>query len=181
MTQNTASSSTTDDPLRSYVIFRRENTEPQEGVASDILAVVDRSSNNFVDASAEAGKSYYYRLASRSSLGMISNYSESVSNQLVTSNERPRRIDSRKTTIVSVFPNPARQSATITYYLASPTYVEIKLHDSIGRRTTDLNTEQSQPGLYSKEIDTRTLASGVYHVVLRTEDGLSSWPLMVQR
>ncbi|MFK7844792.1 MAG: family 10 glycosylhydrolase, partial [Rhodothermales bacterium] len=168
------------DPLRSYVILRQENTPPQENDPDVILAVVDAGVTSYSDTNIDAGKLYYYSIASRSALGIVSNYSESVSTQAATA-IADERVDNRKTTIVSVFPNPSDQSATLTYYLASDTYVEIRLHDAIGRQSTQLSNKRGQPGLYSTQINTQSLARGVYQVVMRTEDGLSSWPLMVNR
>lgn len=173
-------SGTTNDPLRSYVILRRENEPAQAEEPADILAVVDASVTQFQDTDAEESKTYYYSVAARSALGVLSPYSASVSNQAVTS-VADNRHDNRQTTIVSVFPNPANGSATITYYLANPTQVELRLHDSIGRRTSHLASQPGRAGLHRTEIDTRALANGVYHVILRTADGISSWPLAVNR
>ncbi len=174
------SSGSADDPLRSYVILRRPDAAPREGYAEDILASVDAGVTRFVDASTTPGQTYYYSVASRSALGMLSNYSAPVSNTAITS-VTPTRSDQRKTTIVSVFPNPASQSATLTYYLASPTSVEIRLHDAIGRQSKTVANTRRAPGLYKTQINTSDLARGVYQVVLRTEEGLSAWPLMVNR
>ncbi|MEM8486281.1 MAG: family 10 glycosylhydrolase [Bacteroidota bacterium] len=175
-----ASSGSAADPLRSYVILRRPDAAPREGYAEDILALVDAGVSQYIDASAAPGQSYYYSIASRSALGMLSNYAEPVSNTAITS-VTPTRLDQRKTTIVSVFPNPANQSATLTYYLAAPTAVEIRLHDAIGRQTRTVANTRRAPGLYKTQINTSDLARGVYQVVLRTEEGLSAWPLMVNR
>ncbi len=175
-----ASNGSTNDPLRSYVILRRPDAIPREGYATDILASVDGSTTQFIDTSIAPGQSYYYSVASRSALGMLSNYSAPVSNTAITS-ITPTRGETRKTTIVSVFPNPASQSATLTYYLAAPTSVEIRLHDAIGRQTKTVTNTRRQPGLYKTQINTGDLARGVYQVVLRTEEGLSAWPLMVNR
>ena len=176
----TAASASSDDPLRSYVILRRENAPPEENEASDILAVVDAGTTSYTDLTADPSTLYYYSVASRSALGVVSDYSESISSQAATAIADNSR-DIRKTTIVSVFPNPATRSATLTYYISSPTFVEIRLHDTIGRQSTQLINSHGQPGLYQREINTSTLATGVYHVVLRTEEGLSSWPFVVKR
>ena len=168
------------DPLRSYVVLRRKNAAPQENEANDILAVVDSEANFFVDANPDPNEVYYYRLASRSALGMISNYSEAVSTQQATSIARTRS-DNRSTTIVSIFPNPAGETATMTYYLAEPAEIEISLYDALGRKTGRLMNRFRVAGLHTTQIHTSSLARGVYQVVLKSEGKLSAWPLMINR
>ena len=175
-----ASAGTTDDPLRSYVVFRRSGMPPSTTDPGDLLAVIDGSTTSFVDESVDAGSTYFYRIAARSALGVLSPLSEPVATDVATTTGRPGPSVPR-TTIVSLFPNPATQNARLVYHIAASGQAELLMYDTVGRRTSRLFTGFIQPGTHALDIDTRHLANGVYQVVLRTPSTTDSWPLMINR
>lgn len=175
-----ASAGAAADPLRSYVIMRRQGTPPIANEAADLLAVVDGDQLTFTDSTVAAGQTYYYSVAARSALGVVSALSDPVSSQVITSVASAGQ-DNRASAIVSVFPNPASQNAQIVYYLDAPTNVEIILYDTIGRRANRLHAGQTVAGTHRLDISTGQLANGVYQVVLRAGTTTSTWPLMINR
>jgi type 1 fimbria pilin len=60
------------------------------------------------------------------------------------------------------YPNPFNPSTTITYRIASPSFVSLEVLDVIGNTVARLVDEQKVPGEYSLNFDARGLASGVY-------------------
>ena len=174
-----ASAGATDDPLRSYVVFRRTGMPPSSENPSDLLAVVDGAVDTYTDETAEAGTTYFYRVAARSTLGLLSPPSEPVASEVVTA--VAEELPSLKTTIVSLFPNPASQMAHLSYHVAASSEIELILYDTVGRQASQLYTGFVAAGTHVTDIDTRRLANGVYQVVLRTRDEVSSWPMMINR
>jgi enediyne biosynthesis protein E4 len=62
----------------------------------------------------------------------------------------------------SNFPNPFNPSTTIGYQLSSPSHVELKIFDILGREVRTLvNTEQTS-GRYTLNFDGSQLSSGIY-------------------
>jgi hypothetical protein len=175
-----AAAGSSDDPLRSYVVFRRAGMPPSPGHSADLLAVVDVSATSFVDETAGAGSTYFYRVAARSALGILSPLSEPVATDVTTSS-RPPTMAPTKTTIVSLFPNPAAQNARLVYHIAAAGQAELLMYDTVGRRASRLYAGFVQSGTHALDIDTRYLANGVYQVVLRMADATDSWPLMINR
>lgn len=175
-----ASAGAAADPLRSYVILRRQDAPPVANEAADLLVVVDGTQLTFTDSTVTPGQTYYYSVAARSALGVVSSPSDPVSSQVITAIVSEGQ-DNRATTIVSVFPNPASQNAQVVYYLDAPANVEIILYDTIGRRANRLHTGQSVAGTHRLDVSTGHLANGVYQVVLRAGTATSTWPLMINR
>jgi hypothetical protein len=175
-----ASAGSSLDPLRSYVILRRQDAPPDAERAADLLAVVDATQTGFTDSTTSAGAVYFYRVAARSALGMISPPSEPASSGMPTAIAEADR-KSRATTIVSVFPNPSSQNARIVYFLETSSNIELILYDTIGRRASRILSGPAQAGTHNTEIATDRLANGVYQVVLRAADAVSTWPMMINR
>ena len=72
---------------------------------------------------------------------------------------------------LSVFPNPSRTQATLSFYLSEPVAVDLIMTDLNGKvsRVVDPNTPM-QKGLHSLELNIQDLASGIYYVHLMTEN-----------
>ena len=166
------------DPVRSYLIFRRAGMPPATDDAKDLLTVVDAGTTTYTDARND-DKIYFYRIAARSALGMLSPATEPASGGVATSVIQP--VAQLRTTIVSLFPNPVRQNARLVYHIAHAKHMELILYDTVGRQARQLYAGVVSAGTHTTSIDTRHLTSGVYQVVLRTADTVSSWPMMINR
>lgn len=72
-----------------------------------------------------------------------------------------------------VYPNPVSKSATITFSLAGPANVTIKMYNNLGREIALLTDGQRAAGAHSVEWNAQSLPSGVYFCHMAA-DGFSS-------
>lgn len=72
----------------------------------------------------------------------------------------------------STYPNPFRNTTTITYSLTRATDITLHVYDLLGRRVSVLSEGIKQPGEHRETWNASTLPAGVYLVQLSTEDGL---------
>jgi len=80
---------------------------------------------------------------------------------------------------VSLYPNPAKESATLEFKLNKSTKVVVNVLDAVGRVvTTVANTEMAQ-GVQQLAIPTSNLAGGMYNVSVQTEEGTVTKTLSV--
>jgi D-alanyl-D-alanine carboxypeptidase len=87
--------------------------------------------------------------------------------QLVTA--VPDEIAGSREAIVC-YPNPAQGKGSIKYSLRKAQPVEITLQNSLGQNVQTLLSEPQQAGEHSLDVDTKTLASGMYFCTLQTAD-----------
>ena len=59
-------------------------------------------------------------------------------------------------------PNPFNPSTTISYYLAAPGFVSLKVYDLLGREVAVLVGETKDPGAYKATFDATGFATGIY-------------------
>ncbi len=67
------------------------------------------------------------------------------------------------------YPNPFNPTTVISYHLASPANVSLKVYDSLGREVDTLINKFQQPGFYDAQfsIQNSQLPSGIYFYTLR--------------
>jgi len=70
----------------------------------------------------------------------------------------------------SVYPNPARHSASLPFLVSEPAYVDIRLYDLLGKETKVLSQGQMQPGSFEAQFDSSDLPSGQYIIRARIGD-----------
>jgi hypothetical protein len=80
---------------------------------------------------------------------------------------------------VSLFPNPATESATLTFTLATSSKVVVSVLDALGRTVSVISDATLQQGAQRFTVPTSALAAGVYNITIRTEEGLSTHRLSV--
>lgn len=76
-------------------------------------------------------------------------------------------------------PNPADTRTHASFMLDRATQVELSLVDLSGRPVRTLATGAMAAGRHEVEVDTRSLATGVYNCILRTAEGMASQRLVV--
>jgi hypothetical protein len=84
-------------------------------------------------------------------------------------------------TLLSAYPNPFNAATTIQYRLSTTSYVELKLHDVLGRQIQTLTNELQLPGEHHIHFDGEGLASGVYFARLKTEEEDYTIKLMLEK
>jgi len=80
---------------------------------------------------------------------------------------------------VSVYPNPARESATLEFTLNNNSKVVVSVVDALGRTVSVISDATLQQGAHRMNIPTSSLAAGVYNIAIRTEEGVTTQRLAV--
>lgn len=71
---------------------------------------------------------------------------------------------------LSVFPNPANESATITYHIDQKQDVELSLYDILGNKVKTLVNQTQDDGDYAYKINKQSLAKGMYFIRLNIDN-----------
>lgn len=80
---------------------------------------------------------------------------------------------------ISVFPNPAKESATLQFSLSNRSNVQISVSDITGRVVGNVINTQLNFGQQQVQIPTANLPEGVYNITIQTEGGVSTHRLTV--
>lgn len=72
--------------------------------------------------------------------------------------------------LLSVYPNPYRESVTLHYALAQAQHVQIVLYDATGKLVKTLYNDRQTAGNYDLRFSAADLASGMYFLHLNTEN-----------
>ncbi|MFI5251354.1 MAG: SdrD B-like domain-containing protein [Bacteroidota bacterium] len=79
------------------------------------------------------------------------------------------------------YPNPFNPSTIITYNLAQPTFVRLRIFNVLGQEVSTLVNDWQLASTYSVTLDASKLASGVYYYSLETKEFTSSKKMMLIR
>jgi hypothetical protein len=71
---------------------------------------------------------------------------------------------------VKAYPNPAKSLSVVRYSLPAEGKVLLQLYDISGRLLKTLVDENKNPGIYKITLNTKTLASGVYFLSLKSKE-----------
>ncbi|MEM6286244.1 MAG: serine hydrolase domain-containing protein [Bacteroidota bacterium] len=82
---------------------------------------------------------------------------------------------------LDVWPNPLRLGATVRYTLPEAAHVEAVLLDALGRQVAVLDAGPRGGGVHRLRLDVAELASGTYHVAVRTGDQREAQTVTVRR
>ncbi len=83
------------------------------------------------------------------------------------------------TSNISLYPNPAKDNATLSITLAAATNVRVDVIDAIGRTVATVANENMTAGTQKVNISTNGLASGIYNVKIVTDAGTTTQRLSV--
>ncbi|MFN8359065.1 MAG: hypothetical protein U0264_04035 [Candidatus Kapaibacterium sp.] len=82
---------------------------------------------------------------------------------------------------LSIQPNPAYTTVTLTFALPHTERVTISLRDALGREVQRISEGELQAGGYQTHIDCSTLAVGAYYCVMTRLSGVQSQMLIINR
>jgi Secretion system C-terminal sorting domain len=68
------------------------------------------------------------------------------------------------TELMPAYPNPFNPSINITYNVAQPGVVDLKIYDTLGRLVATLVNESRSPGVYSTVWNNNSISSGMYFI-----------------
>jgi hypothetical protein len=74
------------------------------------------------------------------------------------------------------YPNPFNPSTTISFQIAKPSYVTLKIYDGLGKEVSTLVDEYKQAGIYNLQFTSHNseFAAGVYFYRLRAGEFIST-------
>lgn len=81
----------------------------------------------------------------------------------------------------SIFPNPAKDNATLSFNLLAQTEVKVTVVDGLGRVVAVVTDGALNSGNHQLTINTANLASGVYNVMISTDAGTATQRLSVTK
>jgi len=74
------------------------------------------------------------------------------------------------------YPNPFNPTTIISYQVSSPSFITLKIFDSLGNEVETLVNDYKQPGTYSSTFNTqnKSLTSGIYFYTLRSGNNVQT-------
>jgi len=81
---------------------------------------------------------------------------------------------------IKIYPNPAKDQATIHFILAKASHVSLKVFDMSGKEIKVLLNSNLQGGAHSVLLNTSRFSAGIYNVRMITENGIKNVKLVVQ-
>ena len=81
---------------------------------------------------------------------------------------------------IKLFPNPAKETATLNYYLNKDSQVTINISDLKGKIVSTPINEDASEGSYTKKLDLSDLKAGTYFVKIKSDDNSVTKKLVVQ-
>ena len=82
---------------------------------------------------------------------------------------------------LKVYPNPAKENATVSFELANACDVQIALSDMSGRKLTDVYKGFTTAGIFTKTFNAGHLANGVYLLSILVDGNYSVKEIIVSR
>lgn len=79
------------------------------------------------------------------------------------------------------YPNPFNSSTTISFEIPRSAWVEISLHDVLGRLVASVCEGMFDPGQHRVQIEAGTLSSGIYFYEIRTLGQIRTRKMVLQR
>jgi uncharacterized Ntn-hydrolase superfamily protein len=77
------------------------------------------------------------------------------------------------------YPQPFNPSTTIKYQIPKPSFVSLRIFDSLGREIAVLINEEKQTGIYEVEFDGSNLTSGIYFYTLKAGEYLNTKKMLL--
>lgn len=84
------------------------------------------------------------------------------------------------TSTLSVYPNPTANASTIEFEMKEATRVDFVLMNAIGQKVWSQSKDMTT-GLQQENIDVSSFANGLYFLQLRTEKGMTTQQLLIER
>ncbi|MDD2577295.1 MAG: T9SS type A sorting domain-containing protein, partial [Bacteroidales bacterium] len=82
---------------------------------------------------------------------------------------------------MTIYPNPAKDNATLDINLSQNSVATIKVVDLMGRNVIDLGTKSMKAGQNTIELNTSNLNTGMYFVNIATENGVVTKKITINR
>lgn len=125
-------------------------------------------------ASLEANTTYYWRVIAEGEGGMSTSDIWSFTRNALSVNE------AKNVALVTIYPNPSNNEATISLSLTEPSNVNIALYSILGENALTVYNGFAHEGMNSFSADVSKLAAGIYHLRIKTSEGVVTKQIVVQ-
>jgi hypothetical protein len=151
--------------LAGYYVLRSESNDLNHAqyVSSMIEATNTGSNAHYVFHDTDVSESCYYWLEARDYSGASEFFGPEYYEKLSPGNDTPPIL---KDTLHAIYPNPFNPSTTISYSLAEPQAISIKIYDARGRLVHRHDEANKSAGRYQYIWNAEGAASGVYFLKL---------------
>ncbi|HYV93830.1 MAG TPA: T9SS type A sorting domain-containing protein, partial [Chitinophagales bacterium] len=82
--------------------------------------------------------------------------------------------------MMSIYPNPAKDHATIQFTLQQSSHVYISMYDISGKEIETLMNDHAEQGDHSVQLNTDQFSKGIYFVKMISDFGIENVKLVVQ-
>ncbi|MBM2816890.1 MAG: Subtilisin-like serine protease [Ignavibacteria bacterium] len=83
--------------------------------------------------------------------------------------------------VLSIYPNPARDNVSLYYIIGTQPDIRLSLYDNLGNELKLFNEEFKSQGMYTIDINTSGLVSGIYYVKLVSSKRSTTLPLIINK
>ncbi|MCD8480855.1 MAG: T9SS type A sorting domain-containing protein [Candidatus Cloacimonetes bacterium] len=151
--------------LAGYYVLRSESNDLNQAqyVSSMIEATNTSSTTLYMFHDTDVSESCYYWLEARDYSGSSEFFGPEYYEKQSPGNDTPPIL---KDTLHAIYPNPFNPSTTISYSLAEPQAISIKIYDARGRLVHRHDEANKSAGRYQYIWNAEGAASGVYFVKL---------------
>lgn len=80
---------------------------------------------------------------------------------------------------LSVYPNPAKDEANVSFSLNGTSDVSVQIVDNLGRVVNNVTNEKMDAGVHTLTVNTTNLPTGIYNVIVNTNGGMFTEKLSV--
>ncbi|MFH0867418.1 MAG: C10 family peptidase [Bacteroidota bacterium] len=84
------------------------------------------------------------------------------------------------TSVITVYPNPFVESATISGYLNTPGEIQLKIYDTTGKMIKEIPLEQKSSGNFKIPVSMLRQALGVYYYQITLDGGIQTGKIIKQ-
>ncbi|MBK6678643.1 MAG: T9SS type A sorting domain-containing protein [Ignavibacteriales bacterium] len=99
---------------------------------------------------------------------------------VVTSTEGENE-QAAKDEFIYIYPNPSKGDMTFSFQLKTSQNVEISIFNPLGEKVKNILSGTVDPGKQNLKIDTKSLSTGVYFLVMKTQSGVRSVKVVIVR
>jgi len=151
--------------LAGYYVLRSESNDLNQAqyVSSMIEATNTSSTVHYMFQDADASENCYYWLEARDYTGASEFFGPEYYEKQSPGNDTPPIL---KDTLHAIYPNPFNPSTTISYSLAEPQAISIKIYDARGRLVHRHDEANKDVGRHQYIWNAEHTASGVYFLKL---------------
>ncbi|NOY05496.1 MAG: T9SS type A sorting domain-containing protein [Chlorobi bacterium] len=124
-----------------------------------------------IDRTVKAGRKYLYRIRQVDHDGTV-NYSSIM---------RVEVLPISGSFDLGLYPNPASAQSIVQLFTSNEEVIGVELYNSLGKRVMSLPYRQYAPGTHTLAMDLSILASGIYHVIAHSSDGIRTLSFVMRR